>query len=424
MDKKEILKILDSQKDEIVQLCSQLLKINSENPPGDSTEVSNFVINYLNNNGIQTDVYETDKNRFNIVATIGGDDECGCLTQKELIYCGHSDTVPVGNLEGWSFDPFSGEVVDGILRGRGASDMKAGLGGLMYSLVFLKKQGIKLNGKLTLAVVPDEETGSEFGVPLLLNKGIIKGDACLIAEPSGRLNPTIGQKGSGSFKLRVKGIPGHASLSPLLGKNAITEAVKCINLVEKITSEKVVIPQELRELIDISKKYVSESERSKGAEIFERVSFNVGTIVGGSALNVVADICEVSFDCRLPFGVDRDEFLKKIIAGLDELNVDYEMQELGVKSSANYTPAEHPICKAVVDNISYVTQENAYGVLQWACSDARYFREHNIAVLQYGPAILSTIHGYDERVEVDNIIECAKVYVLAAIEYLNGVENE
>ena len=151
MNKEDILKLVEDEREDVINLCSKLLQIPSENPPGDSTEVSAFIKSYLNENGIETVEYEPDPKRFNIIASIGK--EGG----KELIYCGHSDTVPVGDLSKWDFNPFSGEVKDGLLLGRGASDMKGGLAGILFAAVFLKKHGIELDGKLTLAVVPDEE---------------------------------------------------------------------------------------------------------------------------------------------------------------------------------------------------------------------------------------------------------------------------
>ena len=80
--------------------------------------------------------------------------------------------------------------------------------------------------------------------------------------------------------------------------------------------------------------------------------------------------------------------------------------------------ATDPVCTAIINNISYVTEEEAYGVMQWASSDARHFREHHIPVLQYGPAYLPSIHNFDEKVKVEDVVLCAKVYVAAVIDFL------
>ena len=413
--KQKLIDEVEAQKDELIELCSQLIKIPSENPPGDSTEISQFITDYLAKYGLETDWHESNEKMFNLISSIGKDEG------KHLIYCGHTDVVPAGDLSKWDFDPFSGEIKNGWLLGRGASDMKAGLGGLIFVFALLKKLEIDLPGKLTLAIVPDEETGGEFGVPWLLKNGIIHGDGCLIAEPSSPLNPTIGQKGSYWFELEVFGEPGHGSLSPLAGKNAITDAIAAIEKIRKLWDLKIELPKEVQPLIEVSKRYMRENEkdREKFQPVLERITVNIGTIHGGTKSNVIPESCKVQVDCRLPFGITPDEVTIFLQKELDELGIRYKIHPFGFRSHANYTPANDPICKAIVNNISLVTEEEAYGVMQWASSDARHFRDYHIPVLQYGPAYLPSIHGYNEKVQVEDIVRCAKVYITAVIDFLN-----
>lgn len=412
--KQKLIDEVESRKEELIELCSSLIQIPSENPPGDSTEISRFIDDYLRQYGIETDWYESTDKMYNLLSSIGKEDG------KELVYCGHTDVVPAGDLSKWDFDPFSGEVKNGWLLGRGASDMKAGLGGLIFAFALLKRMNVELPGKLTLAIVPDEETGGEFGVPWLLEKGLVKGDGCLIAEPSSPLNPTIGQKGSYWFELEVFGTPGHGSLSPIAGGNAIVDAIAAIEKIRSLWDMKIEIPSEVQELIEVSKRYMREveTEREKYQPVFERITVNLGTIQGGTKSNVIPESCKVQVDCRLPFGVSQDEVTSYLKKELDELGITYEIHAFGFRSNANHTPASDPVCRAIVDNISLVTGENAYGVMQWASSDARHFREYNIPVLQYGPAYLPSIHGYNEKVLVEDIVRCAKVYVAAVIDFL------
>ncbi|MEH7381225.1 ArgE/DapE family deacylase [Bacillus sp. JJ1533] len=406
---------VEARKEELIELCSSLIQIPSENPPGDSTEISQFIADYISKNGADVQWYESADKMFNLVSTIG-DKETG----KQLIYCGHTDVVPVGDRSKWDFDPFSGEVKDGWMLGRGASDMKAGLAGLIFAFTQLKRMNIELPGSLTLAIVPDEETGGEFGVPWLLDNGIIKGDGCLIAEPSSPRNPTIGQKGSYWFELEVFGKPGHGSLSPIAGPNAIIDAVKAIQEIQKLWDVKIDLPEEVKPLIALSKKYMREVEKEREIyqPVFERVTVNVGNIEGGTKTNVIPESCKVQVDCRLPFGISEEEVTAFLTEKLDSLNINYTMKPLGFRSNANYTDANDPVCRAIVDNITFVTKEEAYGVMQWASSDARHFREHHIPVLQYGPAHLPSIHGYNEKVKVEQIVTCAKVYIAAVIDFL------
>lgn len=412
--KNKLIAEVENRKDELIELCSSLIKIPSENPPGDSTEISNFITDYLKKFDVDLKWHESNDKMYNLVGSIGEGNG------KELIYCGHTDVVPAGDLDKWDFNPFSGEVKDGWLLGRGASDMKAGLGGIIFAFGLLKRLDIKLPGELKLAIVPDEETGGEYGVPWLLENELISGDGCLIAEPSSSLNPTIGQKGSFWFELEVFGEPGHGSLSPLAGKNAITDAVKAIEEVKSLFDMDIDIPEEVKPLIEVSKKYMREVEKDREPfqEILEKISVNIGTIQGGTSSNVIPDNCKVQIDCRLPFGITRQEVSEILHEKLDALGIKYTITPFGFKSHANYTPAEDPVCRSIVDNINFVTDKEAYGVMQWASSDARHFRNKNIPVLQYGPAFLPSIHGYNEKVLVEDIVRCCKVYVAAVIDFL------
>ncbi|MCO7174859.1 M20 family metallopeptidase [Sporolactobacillus kofuensis] len=412
--KDQLIQKLLSRKEELIELCSNLLKINSENPEGDSTEITQFIDEYLKEAGLETKIYEAAPKRFNLISEIKGEGN------KRMILCGHTDTVPAGDRSKWSFDPFSGEVKDGYLLGRGASDMKGGVAGIVFAMAFLKKEGISLPGNLTLALVPDEECGDIYGVPWLLKNNHLSADGALIAEPASPLNPTIGQKGSCCFKVTVYGKPGHGSLAPFAGRSAIVDCMRAIKEVQTVTDLEIKIPEDVLPLIDLSNEYIRGSGMKGYDKVLKKITCNVGTIKGGTSSNVVADKCEVQFDCRLPFGTTQEEVYDYVKTKLNQLGIDYSIERFGFRSNANYTPAEDPICKSVVDNISYVKNDHGYGVLQWACSDARHFREYNIPVLQYGPAETETIHGFDERVKVQDVVDCALVYVLAALDFLQA----
>lgn len=414
--KARLIQAVEERQEELIALCGNLIKINSENPEGDSTEITDFIVSYLKKHGFEPETFEPQEKRFNILARYGNPEG------KTLIYCGHDDVVPHGNLENWDFDPCAGDVVDGFLRGRGASDMKAGLGGLIFALVLMKEMDIDLEGELLLAVVPDEETGGGAGVPWLLKEGVVRGDGCLIAEPSSEYNPTIGQKGSYWFELEVFGTPGHGSLSPIIGGNAIVDCIRAIERIRKLFEVRGEMTPEQEELIAVTKKYMREVETSKEPfqDIIDHISCNIGRIEGGRTPNMVAESCKVLIDCRLPLGVKEAWVTEYIERNLKELGLRYKLTRFGIRSEANYTSAEDPVCRAIIDNLAEISGHEAYGVQQWASSDARHFREYDIPVLQYGPAYLSTIHGYNERVETWKIVQAAKVYVAAAVDFLNG----
>ncbi|GMX62766.1 ArgE/DapE family deacylase [Paenibacillus elgii] len=415
--KKTVLEEIDKRQDELIDLCCKLIQFPSENPPGDTRDISKFITDYLKEAGIETAAHESEQHMFNLLSTVG------TKSDKHLLFCGHTDVVPAGDLSRWDFPPFAGEVKDGYILGRGASDMKCGLGGLIFVAALLKRLGVPLAGELSLFIVPDEETGGHFGVPWVLERGLITGTAAVIAEPSSPEHPTIGQKGSAWFEFTVEGTPGHGSLSPFKGDSAIVKAAKAIEVLQRLTDMKPNIPEEMREIIEISKNYVREREKTDVSAVYDHVTVNIGTIHGGTKANVVADRCTIEVDSRVPFGIDYRDVLNEAKRLLLEVGIDAELKPIGFRGNANWTPSTEEIVRYLVESITDVSGKEAYGVLQWASSDARHFRNHGIPVLQYGPAELSTIHNFNERAPVWQVVQAAKVYALTALKYLGTTDG-
>ena len=188
-------------KREVVSLCSEMIKRPSDNPPGDTTELAQYLKEYIEKKaGVEVMVYEPREGNPNLVATIEGSSP-----GSHLVLNGHMDQFPAEVGEPWTVDPYLGEVIDGKLYGRGAADMKGGLAGLVYSFCLIGEMGLDLPGKLTLMVVSDEETGGKWGTKWLLdNMPELLGDACLNAEPSG-LTTRIGEKEAVRSAMEAKG---------------------------------------------------------------------------------------------------------------------------------------------------------------------------------------------------------------------------
>lgn len=427
----KVLAEIDRTQDELIQLAGDLIRIPSENPPGDCTEVGNFIADHLRANGIETEVLDAGEGRLSVIvhraAASGTTDAGEGAPARHLVLAGHTDVVPVGDLARWSFPPFAGDVVDGYLRGRGASDMKAGLAGVIHTLVVLHRLDVPLAGRLSLAAVPDEEQGGPRGADWILDQGVLDGaTGAIIAEPAERTHPTIGQKGSNWFRMTIDGKPGHGSLQPLNGVNANLLAAKAILALQKLWEMTPSAPDDVRELIERSKVFAEEREGYAPGigDVFDHVTINVGMVHGGTSSNVVADRCVVDIDTRVPIGLTRAEVLARVDELLAEAGVEATIEPLGFRSEPNWTLPSDPIVGELVNALRELTgDETAEGVLQWASSDARTFRSHGIPVLQYGPAELSTIHGFDERAPVADIVLAARTYALTTLRYLGVAET-
>lgn len=418
-----LLAEIESTRDELLQLASELIQIPSENPSGDCTDVARFIEKWLVERGIQCEVLDAGNGRLNVISHRDGID---VEPTKHLVLSGHHDVVPVGDESRWDFPPFAGDIVDGYLRGRGASDMKAGLAGVIHTFVLMHRLAVPLQGRLSLASVADEEAGGPHGADWVLDEGVLNGaTGAIIAEPSEKSHPTIGQKGSNWFRMTIQGEPGHGSLQPMHGTNANLLAAKAILALQGLWEMVPDAPEDVRELIRSSQNHAENREgyQSGVGQAFDHVTINIGTIEGGSATNVVADRCVVEIDTRVPIGLSRAQVLVRIHEILDEQGILAEIEPLGFSSEPNWTLPTDPIVEELVGVLRDITDAKAEGVLQWASSDARTFRSHGIPVLQYGPAELSTIHGFNERAKVVDIINAAKVYALTTARYL-GIAEE
>ncbi|PCE15219.1 succinyl-diaminopimelate desuccinylase [Microbacterium sp. SZ1] len=413
-----LLTEIDRRSDELLELAGAMIRIPSENPSGDCTEIADFTASWLRERGLDADVIgDAATGRLNVLSR-SGDAADG---DRHLVLTGHYDVVPVGDVERWSFPPFAGDVVDGYLRGRGASDMKAGLAGALFVFGLIAELGVPTAGSLTFLGVCDEETGDRGGADWVLEQGYLDGvTAGVIAEPAERSHPTIGQKGSNWFRMTIDGKPGHGSLQPLHGVSANLLAAKAIVALQKLWDMVPNAPEDVRELIAESKAYAEERE-GYGAgigDVFEHVTINIGRISGGTSTNVVADRAIVEVDTRVPIGLTREEVNDRILEILAEEGIEATLEPLGFRSEPNWTLPTDPIVETLIGALRDISDPGAKGVLQWASSDARTFRSHGIPVLQYGPAELATIHGFDEKAPADDVVLAAKVYAATTLRYL------
>ena len=399
---------IDNTKEDLLNLCIDLIKTPSINPGGDIEKITQIITNYLDKYNIKYEIVRPREDMPNIIAKIGKENG------KKILLNGHSDVVPVGDIDRWEFDPFGGEIVDGKLRGRGTSDMKCGLAGLIYAMKLLKQYESALNGEIVLNIVPDEETGGEFGTMWLYENNYFDGgDACIIGEPTSYNNCEVGQKGSLHITIKSYGMPAHGSIGNYVGDNAILNICKLFLKLDELRNIKGSFRDNQLEVLENSKKIAKEALKADHVEdSIDHVTVNIGTISGGTKSNVVADYCESELDIRVPIGCELNTVLNKLDNLIEKLNLQDKIKyEYEYNSPSNYTDANTELVKSVVRNAEHIWQKTVLPAYQWASSDARYYRAKNIPTIQYGPANTKGIHSYNEDVDVEDIINSTKVYV-------------
>ncbi len=167
--KNSVLERIDSLRDEIIKFHQQIVQIPSENPPGNYEEIAIFTAIKMKEIGLEVEIREN-----NVVGKIENNNK------HRLIFYGHYDTIKA--FEGWTKDPFGGEVIDGKIYGRGSSDDKSCVTAEIFATQAILKTIPVFNGNLTLTAVGDEELGGLAGAKYLLHRKMVKGDACLLGD--------------------------------------------------------------------------------------------------------------------------------------------------------------------------------------------------------------------------------------------------
>jgi acetylornithine deacetylase/succinyl-diaminopimelate desuccinylase family protein len=380
------------RKKELVGLATRLVQTPTENPPGNEKAAAKFLKPLLSKMGFKIETVLSPQGRWNLVAEKrwgrGG---------RTLIFNGHLDVVPAGDPSQWKYPPFQGKLAKGRIYGRGASDMKGGIASFIHALSMIDRSKIHLHqGAVVLHLVSDEESHGRQGMGFLTRKGGIQGDAVLVGEPTD-LQPVIAHKGALWLRIFTLGKSAH-SARPHLGVNAIEKMAK---LVDRLNS------------IPLDKEH----------PLLGKPTLSIGSIRGGTKINIVPDRCEIEVDRRMLPGEKKEEVLKEMKETLDSLQLQdplfqYRMEEIDFAEPSQVDPGEE-IVRMGVEAIQEVVGEKPLIRAFSGFMDSRfYINQYHIPALIFGPGGTNQIHTTDESVEVDALVHAAHIYALIVINYL------
>ena len=399
-------KMLDSiDSAALVAFARDLVRIPSENPPGDENGVAMKILDRLKNLGLKTEIVEAEPGRPNLIASLEGDP--GGPT---LLFNGHTDVVPAGS--GWEVDPYGGIIKDGRLYGRGACDMKGGLAAILAVAEVFQKAGIRPRGRLLYSIVVDEETGGQKGTGYLVENQILKADMAVVAEPSD-FTMSIAEPGIVWVELVTHGTQTHT----INRKNAI-------NPVEKM-AKAIVAFDGLRE--DLNRL----EHDFHGYPIL-----TVNVIQGGHKTNIIPDRCRASVDFRFPpgIGMTPKEAIERVEATLRALR-----QEDGeMKIEAAYKVVAHPFEQSeeidIVKRVKEATKELSGKYPEWwrrgkktmiPVDDSDVYHlwvKGGIPSIYFGPGKLEQAHAANEYIDIEDIPKAAKIYTLIALRVLTDLK--
>jgi acetylornithine deacetylase len=367
-----------------------LLQATGQNPPGDEAATVAVLRAAAEQLGLEVEETQVEPGRNNLSITLPGGDKLG------LLLLGHTDVVPVG--DGWTTDPYGGELRDGRLYGRGASDMKGGLAASLAALAALRGAG--LSGPVELAALVDEE---ETGKGIRAYVGAVQRTfvGCITTEPTD-LQTIIGARGDSYLRVEVHGRACHAG-NPADGANAIYGAAAVVAEIERLHEELARAPHPL----------------------LGPATWSVGQINGGTGGSIVPAECVLVADRRLLPGESPPAVLDDLRRRVDALHL--EDRGLTVDLAM---PMEMPAFETSADDELVRTTDAALAAAGgpglplggWtaACDGGYIARDLGVPVVVLGPgSVKSQAHRADESVAVAELITAARAYTLTALRLLS-----
>lgn len=379
-------------KDEIVELLQKMIKFKTVNPPGDETPLAEFLADEMISFGMEAAVERLNENRANVTGRLRGTGE-----RKSLLFNGHLDTVPPGDIK-WEYSPYSAEVIGNKIFGRGSADMKSGLAAMIIAAKAIKESNIELKGDLIISATAGEETDSIGSVRFLENGGLDGVGAIVIGEPSS-CGINVSEKGAFWLKITTYGKTAHGAF-PYRGINAIVHMNALI-----------------AELVNYKFTY-------KENKLLGYPTMNISTIKGGVKTNVVPDACEVTIDIRTVPGMKHQDILSDLLDIISMLKNSIEGFNASIEV-LNDRPSVETLCddpfvmlakEVIEEELNKV--EEPKGVNFY--TDASVFLPAtNLPAIFYGPGDAEMAHQPNEYVQVDRVLEAAKFYAAIAIRYLS-----
>jgi acetylornithine deacetylase/succinyl-diaminopimelate desuccinylase-like protein len=400
--------------------------------------------------GLSCERYTSHPGRTSLITRIEGRDP----KAPRLLLMGHTDVVPV-NAAGWQRDPFGGELVDGIVWGRGAIDMLNLTATMAVATRRLAASGFRPRGTLIYLAVADEEAGGFHGAGHLVEHEpdavacdyvVTESGGVPIPTPSGpKLKVTVGEKGGNGRRLVVRGTPGHGS-RPFRTDNALVTAAKVVQRLADYRPKARILEAwrryvEALELDPALTAALTDPERvwetasglddltlAREAHACTHTTFSPNVVRGGSKINVIPDRVEIDVDIRTPPGVETPEVDAMLAEALGDLADRVTIEPPSHRRrGGTVSPFDTPLMAALARAAgALMPGSRIMPNLSTGGTDAKFFRWRNIP--SYGFGLHSTripyteyplmFHGNNERVDTESLRLSAQMWEHLSRDFL------
>jgi succinyl-diaminopimelate desuccinylase len=407
--RKQLAARLESSRDQLIRFCSELGRIDSRNPPGDTTAMVAACRGMLDGvTGIALEEIVGEPRKVNLVARLSGR-----APGARLVMNGHLDTGPVVDPELWTVPPFGGVVAAGCIYGRGIADMKAGIAADVLTMRLLAEFREHLRGELVLMLVADEGTGAQHGTQFVLETHPeLAGDAMLSADAGAPGIARIGEKGFVWMEIESRGETA-GSAHPHLGANAIERLLPALDAIQTVTESTMPVPGNIRAAIE---KTGGRSEIGAGeTHTLTHTTVTVAMVQGGVRINSIPSKAAAQIDIRMPPGSTVADIRSQIAHALDPIpHVTWRILDA---AEPTWTAPEEAIVTAVARNAEALLGETIDFSIRAGFSDGRFFRQRRVPTVVYG-AMAHNSSAPDEHVLISELETVFKVQALTAFDYL------
>lgn len=400
----------------LISVTRELVSTPSTNPPGDVTAVARVAAQLIRNliPSSEVSLVESVPGITNVVAVISSG-----RPGKRLVFSGHLDTYPTGDLWGWTVSPFEGELSgDGErMYGRGSSDMKGGIAASIIAVSALAGSVENWSGDVVIALAGDEETMGTLGTAHLLRyvPAVGQADAMICGDAGSPLIVRAGEKGLLWVEVEATGRAAHGA-HVHRGVNAIDRLLAALAPLKSLEELQPSAPPEVTTAIEAAKE-VSEPLGGEGeADVLGRVTVNIGKIMGGTSTNLVPESASARLDIRLPMGISTDTLKSEIKARLSSAEgISYRIVRAYEPS---WTGTTEEIVQAALEATRLIVDSKAVVNMRVGASDARLFRASGVPSVVIGLTPYN-MGGGDEYLEVEELVQVAQIHAVTAYRYLS-----